>query len=112
MSGIKVVDLSEAEIYEESALISRRVVRKVHGAEGASLNVATLHEGYDDPAVTYPDHDEFIHILSGTIEFTVDGKTQTLGASKSIYIPRGETYGYKVTEGPNELVVVFTPAKF
>jgi hypothetical protein len=29
-----------------------------------------------------------------------------------MYIPRGETYGYKVIEGPNETVVVFTPAKF
>ena len=112
MSGIKVVDLSEAEVYEEPTLISRRVIRKVHGAEGASFNVVTLHEGYDDAAVTYPDHDEVVHILSGTVEFTVDGKTQTLGKGKTIYSPRGETYGYKVTEGPNELIVVFTPAKF
>ena len=112
MSGIKIVDLSEAEVYEEPTLVSRRVIRKVHGAEGMSFNVATLHEGYDDAAVTYPDHDEVVYILSGTVEFTVDGKTQTLGKGKTMYIPRGETYGYKVTEGPNEVIAVFTPAKF
>jgi len=112
MSGIKIVDISEAEVYEEPTLVSRRVIRKTHGAEGASFNVATLHEGYEDAAVSYPDHDEVVHILSGTVEFTVDGKTQTVSTGKTIYIPRGETYGYKVTKGPNELVVVFTPAKF
>ena len=112
MSGIKIVDLSEADVYEEPTLVSRRVIRKAHGAEGMSLNVVTLHEGYDDAAVAYPEHDEVVHILSGTVEFTVDGKTRTLGKGKTIYIPRGETYGYKVTEGPNELIVGFTPAKF
>jgi quercetin dioxygenase-like cupin family protein len=112
MSGIRIVDISEAQIYEEPTLISRRLVRKEHGAEGMSFNIATLHEGFDDAAVSYPDHDELVYILGGTVEFTVDGKTQTLGPGKAMYIPRGETYGYKVIEGPNETVVVFTPAKF
>ena len=111
MSGIKVVDIREAELYEEPTFISRRVIRKEHGAEGMSLNVSTLHEGYQDAAVVYPDHDEAVYILSGEAEFTIAGKTQTVGPGKAIYIPRGETYGYKVTKGPNEVVAVFTPAK-
>jgi quercetin dioxygenase-like cupin family protein len=112
MSGIKVVDVADAEVYEESLLVSRRVIRKEHGAETMSFNVSTLHEGYDDPAVTYPDHDEIVYILSGRVEFTVDGETQTLGHGKAIYIPRGQPYGYKVIDGPNDVVAVFTPAKF
>ena len=112
MSGIKIVGISEAEVHEEPTLVSRRLIRKEHGAEGMSFNIATLHEGYDDAAVMYPDHDEAVYILSGEAEFTVAGKTQTLGPGKAMYIPRGETYGYKVTKGPNELAVVFTPAKF
>ena len=112
MSGIKVVDVSEAEVYEEPTLVSRRVIRKEHGAESMSFNVSTLHEGYDDPAVTYPEHDEVVYILTGTVEFTFDGQTQSLGKGKAIYIPRGQTYGYKVTEGPNDVVAVFTPARF
>jgi quercetin dioxygenase-like cupin family protein len=112
MSGIKVVDVDDAEVYEEPLLVSRRVIRKEHGAESMSFNVSTLHEGYDDQAVTYPDHDEVVYMLSGTVEFTVDGVTQTLGKGKAVYIPRGQTYGYKVIEGPNDVVAVFTPAKF
>ena len=112
MSRIKIVDIAEAAVYEDPTLISRRLIRKEHGAEGMSFNVSTLHEGYEDAVVIYPDHDEVVYILSGTVEFTVDGKMQTLGPGKAMYVPRGECYGYKVTEGPNEVVAVFTPAKF
>lgn len=112
MSGIKVVDISDAEVYEEPTLISRRVIRKEHGAQGMSFNVSTLHQGYEDPDVTYPDHDEAVYILKGTVEFTCDGETQSLGPGTAIYVPRGESYGYKVTEGPNDVIAVFTPAKF
>lgn len=112
MSGIKVVDVSDAEVCEESLFVSRRVIRKEHGAGSMSFNVSTLHEGYDDQAVMYPDHDEVVYILTGKVAFTVDGTTQTLGAGKTIYVPRGQTYGYKVIEGPNDVVAVFTPAKF
>lgn len=112
MSGIKVVDVSDAEVYEEPTWVSRRVIRKEHGARAMSFNVSTLHEGYDDANVTYPDHDEIVYILSGTVEFTIDGKTQSLSTGKAVYIPRGASYGYKVTQGPNEVIAVFTPAKF
>ena len=112
MSGIKVVDVGDAEVSEESLFVSRRVIRKEHGAERMSFNVSTLHEGYHDPEVTYPDHDEIVYILTGKVEFTVDGATQTLGEGKAIYVPRGQVYGYKVIEGPNDVVAVFTPAKF
>ena len=112
MSSIKVVDISEAQVYEDDGLISRRVIRGEHGSPNMSFNVSTLHQGYNDPNVTYPDHDEIVYMLSGTVKFTVDGTTQTLTAGKAIYIPRGQTYGYEVTEGPNEVVAVFTPAKY
>lgn len=112
MSGIRIVDVADADVHEEAAFVSRRVVRREHGAETMSFNVSTLHEGYDDPAVTYPDHDEVVYVLSGKVAFTADGVTHTLGPGKAIYVPRGQTYGYRVTEGPNDVIAVFTPAKF
>jgi hypothetical protein len=27
-------------------------------------------------------------------------------------VPRGQTYGYKVIKGPNEVIAAFSPAKF
>ncbi len=112
MSAIRVVDIGEAETYEEPTLLSRRVIRKEHGSAGMSFNVTTLREGYDDPAVKYPDHDEIVYILSGRVEITFGGRTQSLGQGKAIFVPRGETYGYRVIEGPNDVVAVFSPAKF
>ena len=112
MSEIRVIDISEAEVYQDQTLISRRLVRRAHGSAGVSLNVTTLQQGYDDQNVVYPDHDEIVYLLSGTVEITVDGKTRTIGAGKAIFVPRGQRYGYKVTAGPNEVVAVFSPAKF
>ena len=112
MSGIKIVDVGEAQVYEDEGLVSRRLIRREHGAEHVSFNVSTLHEGYDDQNVSYPDHDEIVYMLSGTVEFTADGQTQTLTAGKAVFVPRGATYGYKVTAGPNDVIAVFTPAKF
>ena len=59
-----------------------------------------------------PDHDEVVYILTGKIEFTANGETQTLGPGKAMYIPRGQSYGYKVIDGPNNVIAVFTPGKF
>jgi len=112
MSGIKIVSPSEIDVVEQPDFTSRRVIRKEHGVHQVGLNVSTLHTGYDDAAVTYPEHDEIVYILSGKVELTVDGKTQTMGPGSTFYVQRGATYGYKVVEGPNDVVAVFTPAKF
>ena len=111
MSGIKVMNLGDAEVYEDETVISRRLVRRVHGSEEMSLNVSTLHEGYDDPACVYAEYDEIVYVLSGTAELTIDGETQTVSKGTAFYVPRGAAYGYKVIEGPNDVIAVFTPAK-
>ncbi|MBI4692965.1 MAG: cupin domain-containing protein [Gammaproteobacteria bacterium] len=111
-STIKVVDVKDAEVYEDATVVSRRVVRKVHGAQGMSFNVTTLKEGYHDAAVTYPGHDEIVYVLSGTVELTIAGESRVVGPGTAIYVPRGQTYGYKVLSGPNEVIATFTPARF
>ena len=111
MTGIKVLGLGDAEVYEDKTVISRRLVRREHGCEEMSFNVSTLHVGYEDDACVYADYDEIVYILSGKAELTIDGETQTIGAGTAFYVPRGQSYGYKVTEGPHDLIAVFTPAK-
>ena len=111
MSGIKVVDIGEAQVVKDTTWVSRRLVRREHGSEGMSFNVSTLHEGFDDQACIYPHHDEIVYLVSGTVDLTIDGKTQRIAGGTAIYIPRGQPYGYKVVKGPNEVIVVFTPAK-
>ncbi|MBR71320.1 MAG: hypothetical protein CMM30_00045 [Rhodospirillaceae bacterium] len=111
MSNIKVMHLDDAQVYEDSSVISRRLVRREHGSENMSFNISTLQEGYNDQNCVYPDHDEVVYLLSGKAELTIDGETQVITEGFAFYIPRGEPYGYKVIEGPNNMVVVFTPAK-
>ena len=111
MSGIKVMSLGDAEVYEDETVISRRLVRRAHGSEEMSLNVSTLKEGMEDPDCVYADYDEIVYVLSGTAELTIDGETQTVGAGTAFYVPRGASYGYKVIEAPNDVIAVFTPAK-
>lgn len=111
MSGIKVMSLDDAEVYEDETVISRRLVRRAHGSEEMSLNVSTLKEGMEDPDCVYADYDEIVYVLSGTAELTIDGETQTVGKGTAFYVPRGASYGYKVIEAPNDVIAVFTPAK-
>jgi quercetin dioxygenase-like cupin family protein len=111
MSGIKVMNLNDAEVYEDETVISRRVVRRDHGSEEMSMNVATLRESYNDQNCVYAEYDEIVYVLSGAAELTIDGKTQTVSKGTAFYVPRGVSYGYKVTEAPNDVIAVFTPAK-
>lgn len=112
MSSIKVVELSEAEVVEQPTYTSRRLIRKAHGSQGMSFNVTTLHTGYEDRAVSYAEHDEIVYLLSGRVELTIDGKTRTIGPGTAFYVPRGQTYGYKVIEGPNDVIAAFAPGRF
>ena len=111
-STIQVVDVKDAEVYEDATVVSRRVVRKAHGSQGMSFNVTTLKDGYHDAAVTYPDHDEIVYVLSGTVELTIAGQARVVGPGTAFFVPRGQTYGYKVLSGPNEVIAAFTPARF
>jgi quercetin dioxygenase-like cupin family protein len=110
---IKVLEPGDAVVFEEHGMISRRLVRSDHGSENMSFHVTTMPEGFDDPAVVYPDHDEIVYMLSGTVELTVEdtGERTLLSAGMAFFIPRGAGYGYRVTEGPNEIIAVFSPAK-
>ena len=112
MSGIRIVELSAAEVVEQPTFTSRRLIRREHGAHDVGLNVTTLNAGYEDAAVTYPEHDEIVYILTGRVELTVDGKTSVIGPGTGFYVPRGSTYGYRVIEGPNDVIAVFTPGRF
>jgi len=111
MSSIRVLTLKDdAEVANLDHLTSRRLVRRTHGSS-VSVNISTLEEGYDDHAVQYPDHDEIFYILSGEAEMEFDGLTRKVGPGMAVFVPRNSTYAYRVIKGPNEMVVVFSPAR-
>jgi mannose-6-phosphate isomerase-like protein (cupin superfamily) len=111
-SAIRVLTMDDAEVVEleEGLLVSRRLVRRTHGSEGASVNVSTVNEGYDGDA-SYEDNDEIVYVLEGEADVDYDGEHHTLRPGMAMFVPRGATYHYRVTRGPNELLVVFVPAR-
>ena len=68
MSDIKVEHVSAAQVFEDDTFISRRLIRRDHGSEEMSFNVATLHENYNDQNCVYPDYDEIVYVLTGKAE--------------------------------------------
>ena len=111
MREIKIIDKDEAERIAEDGIVTHRLITAKDGSPDVTFGISSMPLGHHDPAVTYPDHDEIIFIVSGVVEFSINGETQSLGKGKTIFIPKGETYGYKVVEGPNEVYYAFSPAK-
>jgi mannose-6-phosphate isomerase-like protein (cupin superfamily) len=109
---IRVLTLKDdAEVVRLDHLTSRRLVRRTHGSNTMSFNVSTLEQGYDDREVQYADYDEIFYILAGEAEIEFDGGRHLLAPGMAVFVPRGSKYAYRVTNGPNELVAVFSPAR-
>lgn len=54
--------------------------------------------------------DEAVYGLSGTLHFTVDGKTVPVGPGDTLFIKRGVVHGFNnVTEEPATCLSVLTP---
>jgi hypothetical protein len=55
--------------------------------------------------------DETIHIVEGTYEFVLEGRTRELGPGDTVHVPRGSVHGIRnVGEADGERVLVFHPA--
>lgn len=111
MSEIRITDVAETDPILSSGVSNRQLVGREQGAKDFSFSITTMDTGLDDPEVCDPDCDEVIYILSGTVELTEGGHTHILRKGKAIFIPRGQTYGYKVIHGPNEVVAVVSSAR-
>lgn len=110
--SVQIVTPADAVVFEDHGLISRRLIRQAHGSEDMSFHVTTMPPDFDDQAVVYPEHDEIIYVLSGAVEITTaSAGSRTLTAGMAVFIPRGAKYGYRVVDGPNEIIAVFSPAK-
>jgi len=98
---------------DEGRHISRRLVRREHGSTAVSLNITTIHDGFEDAApVSYDGYDEIVYMLAGEAEVEFDGVRHKLAAGAALVVPNGCSYKYKVVKGPTEIIAVFSPARF
>lgn len=86
--------------------VTRRIL-----ATGGSLMTVEFH--FDRGAVgalhSHP-HEQVGYVVSGRFEFTLEGKTVTLSAGDSYYVPSGAVHGAKALE-EGVLLDVFTPQR-
>ena len=56
------------------------------------------------------DHDETIHVVEGTYELVLEGRTRKLGPGDTVHVPRGSARDIRNTgETAGKRVLVFTP---
>ncbi|BDC99836.1 cupin domain-containing protein [Persicobacter psychrovividus] len=76
----------------------------------------TLIEQTNEPGAGIPPHvhereDEVFHLLTGQVEMTLGGATQTLKAGDLIFCPRGVPHSWKVTgQGHAKVMMSVFPA--
>lgn len=56
------------------------------------------------------DHDETIHVVAGTYELVLEGRTRELRPGDTVHVPRGSAHDIRNTgDEPGQRVLVFTP---
>jgi quercetin dioxygenase-like cupin family protein len=93
---------------KERELLPGGKVKFVH-SDNMTLASWTFEAGIDLPEHTHP-HEQILNVMEGTIEFTVEGETQTIDAVSAIIIPPNVTHSGK-TLTDCKLIDVFYPKR-
>lgn len=63
------------------------------------------------PLHVHSREDEVFHVLSGTVEFTLDGRTTPAGHGVTVYGPRDVPHAYRAAaDGPARMLISVVPA--
>lgn len=74
---------------------------------------ATAAPGFGPGPHIHHREDEAVFVLSGELEFTVDGEELCAPAGTLVHVPRGTLHSWtNVTAGPARLLTLYTPAGF
>ncbi|WP_224491362.1 cupin domain-containing protein [Robertkochia flava] len=60
--------------------------------------------GMQLPMHVHENEDEYFKVIKGAVEFTANGKTETLKAGDSIFLPRGIPHGWKIVGESNAVM--------
>ncbi len=77
-----------------------------------------LFESLDQPGYGPPRHihnkeDETFYVLSGEVEFWMNGQTRMAGPGNTIFVPRGTEHTFRVAgELPARMLTMMTPGGF
>ena len=77
---------------------------------GLMISVVDLDEGGIVPDHEHS-HEQMGYLLSGRLEFTIDGITRTLGPGDAWRIPGGVRHSARAVDGPAVALDVFHPVR-
>jgi quercetin dioxygenase-like cupin family protein len=86
----------------------------VTGAESGGSMFAmdcVLGVGGGPPPHRHLAEDELFYVFGGTVQFTMDGETRTVGTGESVFVPKGAAHSYINSGDTNaRMIAIYTPA--
>lgn len=82
---------------------------------GGNLSVVDMvcQPGFGPPRHIHHDADETFLVLSGDMEFWMEGKTKTVCPGGAVFVPRGKEHAFRIVSNtPCRHLVIFTPGGF
>lgn len=107
----KMIGLAEARVLD--VLGTRNIIR-ISGddTDQRVLFIETeFPPGAGIPLHVHTREDEVFHVLSGTVEFTLNGRATPAGAGVTVFGPRDVPHAYRaVGDGPARMLISVVPA--
>ena len=95
----------------DNGIVQMNVLVEPGRAEGFAMFVSTFPPlGGGPPTHHHNSYDEAFYVLSGEMEFRVDGGTARVPAGSMAWVPRGATHSFRnPSPEPARMLVVTTP---
>jgi mannose-6-phosphate isomerase-like protein (cupin superfamily) len=95
----------------DNGIVQMNVLLEPGRAEGFAAFVSTFPPlGGGPPSHHHNSYDEAFYVLSGEMEFRVDGETERVPAGSMAWVPRGATHCFRnPCPEPARMLVVTTP---
>ncbi len=91
--NIKSNSLADMVSYQVGSVVSRTLMKKDHG----TVTVFAFDEGQGLSEHTTP-FDAMIHVLDGTVDVTISGKSMTLKEGAMVIMPGNEPHALKAIQ--------------
>ena len=95
----------------DNGIVQMNVLLEPGQAEGFAMFVSTFPPlGLGPPTHHHDSYDEAFYVLSGEMEFRVNGETARVQAGSMAWVPRGATHSFRnPSPQPTRMLVVTTP---
>ena len=112
MTGPTFFDIATARQVpvDEGRVISHRLVtHKDSGSERLGLHVTVGQPNIAGTGTVYPDKDEIIYVLEGSIAVILNGDTRWLTPGQGVFVPAGVSYNWQAGPEGWTITTIFSP---